>query len=580
MIGPRSATALIVLGILTIPSTLLRATAADEPATLVLRGGSIVTLDSTVPRAAAIAIRGDTIVAVGTDQSIAKWIGPGTRVIECRGRMVVPGFIEGHAHFLSLGDSKRKLDLSSAGSWDEIVQKVASAAKVAPKGTWIVGRGWHQGKWREPPLANVEGYPDTADLSREVPDHPVLLTHGTGHMALANEHAMRLAGITADSKSPRGGEILKSADGRPIGAFRETAASPLYRALDRSLKDRTPEQIKAEQLAEAHEAIQECLRFGVTTFHDAGTSLAEVDLFRELAEHGKLPVRLWVMLNEDNDVLEQNLARYRIVNGYDNHLTVRGIKRMIDGALGTHGAWLLEPYDDLPTSRGLNTSSMDSLKRTAELAIRFDFQLCVHAIGDRANREVLTVMEEAFRRHPERTDWRWRIEHAQHLHPADIPRFKSLGVIASMQGNHATSDGPFVVQRLGEWRARTGAYAWRSLIDAGAVVINGTDAPVETLNPLDSFYASVTRRLADGVEFYPEQCMNRMEALRTYTRNAAYAGFEESRKGTVTEGKLADLVILSHDLLTIPDSELRQARVDTTIIGGRIEYERPLTILP
>jgi predicted amidohydrolase YtcJ len=563
----------LVLAIEFVGSIVVPALGAEDPASIVVRGAKVTTVDDVVNNASAVAIRGDRIVAVGSDASMTAWTGPKTRVIDGKGRLVVPGFIEGHAHFTSLGESKLELDLSTAGSWDEIVQKVALRARTTTRGKWILGLGWHQGKWREPPNDNVEGYPDTADLSRAVPDHPVLLSHGSGHMVLANELAMKLAGITKESKPPSGGEILKAADGRPIGAFRETASGPLYRALERSLKDRTADAVRSEQLAAVRKAIEECLHFGVTTFHDAGTSLSEVDLFQELASKGELPIRLWVMLNEDNDVLESNMDRYRMVGAYDNHLTVRGIKRMIDGALGTHGAWLLEPYDDLPNSRGLNTSSLESLERTAELAVRHDYQLCVHAIGDRANREVLNVMEESLRKHPEKTDLRWRIEHAQHLHPADIPRFKKLGVIASMQGNHATSDGPFVVQRLGEWRARTGAYAWRSLLDAGATVINGTDAPVETLNPLDSFYASVTRRMANGVEFFPEQRMTRLEALRSCTRNAAYAGFEETIKGTIAVGKLADLVILSNDLL-VPDDELKAAKVDATIIGGKVLFER------
>jgi predicted amidohydrolase YtcJ len=548
--------------------------AAEIPASLVVRGAKVITMDPDLPAATAVAVRDDKIVAVGSDESIASWVGPQTRIVECRGRAVTPGFIEGHGHLLALGDAKLKLDLSLARNWDEIVQKVAAAATEKPRGTWIIGVGWHQGKWREPPKAHVEGYPDTAELSRVVPDHPVLLSHGTGHMVLANLRAMQLAGITADSVAPRGGEILKAADGRPIGAFRENASGPLYRALELSLKDRAPDEVRAEQLAAFRQAIDECLRFGVTTFHDAGTSLSEVDLFKGLAERGELPIRLWVMLNENNDVLTANLERYRIVGAYENHLTVRGIKRMIDGALGTHGAWLLEPYDDLPGSRGLNVLSLEALQRTVELAIRHDYQLCVHAIGDRANREVLTVMEDTFRSHPEKTAWRWRIEHAQHLHPADIPRFQRLAVIASMQGNHATSDGPFVVQRLGEWRARTGAYAWRSLLDAGAMVINGTDAPVETLNPLDSFYASVTRRMADGREFFPEQGMTRAEALRSYTRDASYAGFEEHLKGTIAVGKLADMVVLSHDILSVTEAELKLTRVDMTIVGGRVVFAR------
>jgi len=546
---------------------------AAEPATLVLRAGKVVTMDDARPTASAVAVRGDRIVAVGGDDDIARWIGEGTQVIDCRGRLVVPGFIEGHAHFTSLGESKLRLDVSTAASWDEVVGMVAAAAKTTAKGKWIVGRGWHQGKWREPPHAHVDGYPITDDLSRAVPDHPVLLTHGTGHMCLANARAMELAGVRRDSKPPAGGEILRDRDGRPIGVFREAAMHPLYRALDKSLAGRSPQEVRTELLAAVREAAAECLRFGVTTFHDAGSPLSEVDLFRELAADGKLPVRLWVMLNESNDVLAAKAAQYRTVGFGDNHLTVRGVKRLIDGALGTHGAWLLEPYDDLPTSRGLNTLAIESLRRTAELAIANDFQLCVHAIGDRANRETLDLMEAAFHTQPAKTDLRWRIEHAQHLDPADIPRFKRLGVIASMQANHATSDGPFVVARLGERRARAGAYAWRSLLDSGAIVINGTDAPVETLNPLDSFFAAVTRRMADGRAFFPEQAMTRVEALRSYTRDAAYAGFEEPLKGTITVGKLADLVVLSHDILTCPPNQLRAARVQYTIVGGKIAYE-------
>jgi predicted amidohydrolase YtcJ len=549
-------------------------TVLAEPATLVLRGGKVVTLDDDRPTASAVAVSGDRIVAVGNDVEISRRIGDGTRVIECAGRFVMPGFIEGHGHFVSLGESKLRLDLSTATSWEDIVAKVAAAAKTTPPGKWIVGRGWHQGKWKQPPTMNVDGYPITSDLSQAVPDHPVLLTHGTGHMVLANFKAMELAGITAESKAPRGGEILRDKAGKPIGVFRETAMEPLHRAHDRSLRGRSPQEVRDELLAAIREASAECLRYGVTTFHDAGAPLSEVDLFRKLAADGKLPVRLWVMLNESNDVLADRLAEYRTVGFGQNHLTVRAIKRMIDGALGTHGAWLLAPYDDLPASTGLNTSPIASIRRTADLALQHDYQLCVHAIGDLANRETLNLMEDAFRSQPDKKDRRWRIEHAQHLHPADIPRFKKLGVIASMQGNHATSDGPFVVQRLGERRASEGAYAWHSLLKAGAIVINGTDAPVETLNPLDSFYASVTRRLANGVDFFPEQRMTRDQAVRSYTRSAAFSGFEEQLKGSLTPGKLADIVVLSHNILTVPAETIRDTRVQYTIVGGQVKYER------
>jgi predicted amidohydrolase YtcJ len=281
------------------------------------------------------------------------------------------------------------------------------------------------------------------------------------------------------------------------------------------------------------------------------------------------------MIGEDNDALAANLERYRVVGMGNQHLTVRAIKRLIDGALGSHGAWLLEPYEDLPTSLGLNTLALDDLQRTAELAIAHDCQLCVHAIGDRANREVLDLYERTFRAHPDRCELRWRIEHAQHLAPADVPRFAQLGVIAAMQAVHATSDGPFVVTRLGQRRAQSGAYAWRSLLDSGAVIANGTDVPVEKVDPLAGFYAAVTRKMHNGLAFYPEQCMTREEALRSYTLDAAYAAFEEPIKGSLTPGKLADIVVLSQDILSIPAERVRDTQVLYTIIGGQIRYARP-----
>jgi predicted amidohydrolase YtcJ len=280
------------------------------------------------------------------------------------------------------------------------------------------------------------------------------------------------------------------------------------------------------------------------------------------------------MIGEVNEVLKRRLPQYRIVGLGDHHLTVRAIKRFIDGALGTHGAWMLEPYVDLPRSSGLNTLPLESLAETAELAMRHDFQLCVHAIGDRANRQTLDLFERTLQKHPEKRDLRWRIEHAQHLSPVDIPRFHRLGVIAAMQAVHATSDAPFVVTRLGERRSREGAYAWRSLLDAGAVIVNGTDAPVEEVDPIRSFYASVTRRLESGATFFPEQRMTRLEALRSYTASPAYAAFEESLKGSLTPGKLADIVVLSEDILSAPEEKVLQARVLYTIVGGKVLLDR------
>jgi predicted amidohydrolase YtcJ len=548
--------------------------ARAQPADIVLRGGKIVTMDATRPEAQAVAVRGERIAALGSDDEISKQIGPRTQVIELVGRLVVPGFIEGHGHFLSLGEQKLKLDVSDAATWEEVVARVAEAAKKTPPGKWIEGRGWHQGKWKVPPEPNVQGYPVVDALSRVSPDNPVVLTHGTGHMCLANAKAMELAGVTAGTKAPAGGEILRDESGKATGVFRETAMSLIYRVRDRALRERTAKEVRDEQLGAVRLATEECLKHGVTSFQDAGSSCEDVDLFKELADRGAMKVRLWVMLNDSNEQLEHKLADYRMVGYSHHHLTVRAIKRMADGALGTHGAWLLEPYDDLPGSTGLNVTPLETLRETARLAIEHDYQLCVHAIGDRANREVLNLMEEVLT-NPKRqrgSELRWRIEHVQHLHPDDIPRFAKLGVIASMQANHATSDGPFVVQRLGQRRAKEGAYAWRSLLDAKALVINGTDVPVEKIDPIACFFSSVTRKMASGATFFPEQAMTREEALRSYTASAAYAAFEEQDKGSITPGKLADLVVLSADLLKIPRDEIAKVRIEYTIVGGRIVH--------
>jgi predicted amidohydrolase YtcJ len=554
-------------------STTSNGFAADE-ADLVLRGGEIATLDAKQPAAQALAIRSERIIAVGTNAEISALIGPKTKTIELAGRFAMPGFIEGHGHFLSLGDSKRRLDLTKATTWEEIVSLVAAEAKQHPKGQWIVGRGWHQGKWSSAPSPNVQGYPTHDTLSRATPDHPVLLTHGTGHMTFANAKAMELAGISEKSAEISGGEILRDSAGKPTGAFRENASRPVHQARARSQASRTAEQRRADTLEEARLAAQECIQQGITSFQDAGSTTSDVDILRSLADAGQLPVRLWIMLDDSNDVLARRLAEYRTTGSSNGHISVRGIKRLVDGAIGTHGAWLLAPYDDLPGSTGNNTLSLSSLDQTAELAIKHNYQLCVHAIGDRANREVLDLFERLFVKHKVNgADLRWRIEHAQHIDPADIPRFKQLGVIASMQANHATSDGPFVVARLGERRAKLGSYAWRSLLDAGAVVINGTDVPVEPVNPLGSFHASVTRQMANGERFFPEQCMTRHEALSSYTRDAAFAAFEEREKGTLTPGKLADIVVLTHDLRTVHDDDIPKTRVAYTIVGGKVVYD-------
>ena len=313
----------------------------------------------------------------------------------------------------------------------------------------------------------------------------------------------------------------------------------------------------------------------MTSFHDAGSNFATIDRFRDMATAGELPIRLYVMVRrETNETMAERLADYRIIPEGNDFLAVRSIKRQIDGALGPHGALLLEPYIDLPDSTGLMLEPVDDIKGTCEIAIEQGFQVNTHAIGDRANRESLDIYEEVFAAHPDKTDLRWRIEHSQHLDVEDLPRFAELNVIAAMQGVHCTSDGPWVLKRLGPERAEAGAYMWRTLIDSGAVVTNGTDVPVEDIDPIASYYASVARVCFDGTIFYPGQAMTREEALASYTINNAYASFEEDLKGSLTPGKLADIVVLSQDILTVPDEEITNTRVDYTIVGGEIRYQR------
>ena len=412
----------------------------------------------------------------------------------------------------------------------------------------------------------MEGLPLHGALSRVSPENPVLLRHASGHATFANAKAMEMAAITRDTPNPPGGEIVKDARGNPIGAFRETAAG----LLDPARRDATPPDPRRR----AELAVDEVLSKGITSFQDAGSSLEAVDLFKSMVEERSLGVRLWVMLRISNERLAEELPNYRILGMGDNRLTVRAIKRGIDGALGSHGAWLLEPYADLPESEGLNTTPLEEIAETARLAIEHGFQLCVHAIGDRGNRETLDIFEEAFKANPDKTDLRWRVEHTQHLHPDDIPRFAQLGVIASMQAVHATSDGPWVPERLGDRRSEEGAYVWQKLLQSGAVVINGTDAPVEDVDPIASFYASVSRKLKDGSIFYPDQRMSRMEALRSYTLSAAYAAFEEDIKGSLLPGKLADITVLSKDIMTIPEDEIPSTQVLYTIVGGKVMYDR------
>jgi predicted amidohydrolase YtcJ len=545
--------------------SLLACSPAEEPADLVLVGGRIVTMDAENPEAEALAARGGELVAVGSEKAIGKFIGPDTEVIDLGGALAVPGLIDAHAHFLGVGRAKMQLDLRSVADFDEIVAIVEEAVTVVEAGQWILGRGWHQEKWSHTPEPSVSGLPYHDALSAVSPDNPVMLTHASGHATMVNGLALELAGIDDRTPDPPGGEIVRDARGRAIGVLRETAEDLVAAKLDREWDEATVRRMV--ELAGA-----QCLADGITSFQDAGSSFRQVELLERMAEAGELPIRLWVLLAEDNQALAKRLPGYRIHREGGAFLTVGGIKRWIDGALGSHGAWMLEPYSDLPESTGLNIVTPDELRESARLAVEHGLQLCSHAIGDRANRVALDVYEDALATVPDGRDRRWRVEHAQHLAPEDITRFGELGVIAAMQPIHCTSDGPWVALRLGEERAENGAYMWRSLLDSGAVIASGTDAPVEAVDPIASYHAAVTRKLPDGTFFFPGQVMTREEALRARTLDAAYAAFEEDIKGSLEVGKLADVTVLSKDILTVPDNEILDTRVLYTIVGGEVRY--------
>ncbi len=545
-------------------------------ADVVLRGGKVVSVDPDIGEAQALAVRGHEIAAVGTDAEIDALVGPDTRVIELDGRTAIPGFIEGHGHYMSLGRAQQILDLNDVANYGEIVEMVAAAVEEAGPGEWVFGRGWHQEKWDEVPEPNVDGVPLNDGLSAVSPDNPVYLGHASGHASFANDAALAAAGIDRNTPDPDGGTIVRGPDGEPTGLLRENAQDIVEAAIDEYQSRRSAEEVERNRREQVRLAAREALRNGVTSFHDAGSSFETIDFFRTLEQEGNLPVRLYVMVRrESNEEMAEKLPDYRMVAEGNDFLTVRSIKRQIDGALGSHGAWLLEPYADLEGNTGLVLEPVEEIERTAELAVEHGFQVNTHAIGTRANREVLDLYERVWGETGEAgEELRWRIEHAQHIHPDDIPRFGELGVLAAVQGVHATSDGPWIPTRLGEERSRITSYRWRDLIDSGAMLGNGTDVPVERIDPIASYYASVSRMMNTGEKFHPSQAMTRMEALESYTINNAYLAFEEELKGSLTPGKLADVTVLSQDILTVPEAEIPNTRIDYTIVGGEVAYER------
>ena len=557
-------------------ATLLTACGPDsKPADLVVTGGKIYTVNDNQPEVEAVAVVGDKIEFVGSDEDVKRFIGKNTQVIDLEGKIMIPGFIEGHGHFMGVGYNELNLDLMYVKSYEELIEKVKEAVDKAQPGQWILGRGWHQDKWDTKPEKMVKGFQTHQQLSEVSPNNPVFLRHASGHAAMANAKAMEVAGVNQLSKeiiqdiSQDGGEIIRDELGNPTGIFNERAMGLVSRFIP---DDEEGRDAQALQLA-----IQACYRNGITSFHDAGVSRENIELFKSFKKEGKLGIRLYAMLTGwDHELIHEWFKRGAEIDP-ENLLTIRSVKLNCDGALGSRGAWLLEPYTDRPDFYGMATYPMDTVLSISRLALKSGFQVCAHAIGDRANQEILNRYEAAITENPSVKDHRFRIEHAQHLHPNDIPRFGKLGVIPAMQAIHMSSDRPWAIDRLGEKRIKEGAYMWQSLLKSGAVIVNGTDAPVEPLNPIPSFYASVSRKTLKGEPeggYEPEEKMTRAQALRSYTLDAAYGAFEEKIKGSIEKGKLADFVVLTRDIMLDDEQDILQTEVSMTIFGGKVVYAK------
>jgi predicted amidohydrolase YtcJ len=539
--------------------------AAHAAAELLLRDGRIYTVSAAQPVVSAVAIEHGRIVALGAAAEAPDLRGAATQVIDLHGRAAIPGFKDSHAHLLELGLARLHVDLSNAADFDEVIARVQRAAAQQPAGSWIIGSGWHEGKWQRAPAVTVRGFPVHARLSAVTPDHPVVLHRADGHALIVNARAMALMHVTAATPAPAGGQILHEASGAPTGVFVDAAMDLI----------KPPEPSEAEKRRAWALAFAECLRFGITAADEPGLDFEDVALVKQLAAEQRIPLRLYVMLGGWRTLRRFERPEIGLDHGF---LTIRSVKLYADGALGSRGAALLAPYADDPGNSGQLITPLEELRQATAYAFTHGFQVNTHAIGDRGNRVMLDLYAATFAGDRSRRDLRWRIEHAQHLAASDIPRFAQLGVIASMQPIHATSDRPWAPQRLGMARITEGAYVWRKLLDSGAHLASGTDAPVESLDPVANFYAAVTRMDAHGEPpggFDPGQRLTRAEALRSYTLEGAYATFTERDNGSIEVGKNADLVVLSQDIMQVPEAQILQAHAVMTIVAGRIAWREP-----
>ncbi|MBD0372217.1 MAG: amidohydrolase [Pyrinomonadaceae bacterium] len=539
---------------------------SQPPADLILKNGVVYTVNDKQPRAEAIAIRADRIVFVGSDADVKKYEGKNTRVVDLQGKTVVPGMTDAHYHLLGVGQREVTLNLEGTTSLEDFLARVRERVGQAKPGAWVTGRGWIETFWKP------QAFPTRQDLDRIAPVNPLYLVRADGHGAVANSAALKIAGVTRETPNPFGGEILKDrATGEPTGMLIDAAKELVTRHI--------PAPTEADNENATVLGVERSIRLGWTQIQDAGGSYNDVARLKKLYTEGRIKLRIYKAVYGPGPDAERLLKEGMTVGAFNNRFTLRTIKIPFDGALGSRGAALLAPYSDAPNTSGFLTQKEDEVATMLESALRRGIQVETHAIGDRANRVILDLYEKAMNTVPpaERKirEPRWRVEHAQIVDPVDLPRFARLGIIPSMQPSHAIGDLFFAPSRLGLKRLE-GAYAWQSFLKSGAIIAGGSDAPVERGEPMIEFYAAVARRSLKGESgegWHPEQAVTREQALKMFTLWPAFAAFEEKMKGSIEVGKLADLTILSADIMKIPAPEILQTRCVMTVINGEIVYD-------
>ena len=535
-------------------------TPSSSSADTIYINGHVVTMDTKNPEVEAFAVSQGKILSIGTSGEIASAY-PEADVVDLERKTVMPGIIESHGHLLSLGQSFLELNVEGIEAPLQVILKVKEKVEDTPAGEWITGWGWDDGAW-------AKNYPTNEELSAISPENPVCLRGLHGFACWANAKALSIAEINKDTQNPENGEILKNPiTGRPTGILTNEAQDLLTRHI--------PPMTVGQMEKALRLAIKECVKYGLTTIHEARTTTNMMEALRSLKDKGELQSRIYVMLDWTEEDLIETYYQSGPVIDPENLLTIRCIKIFVDGALGSRGAAMLEPYSDAPGEKGLIVTPEDDVCRLTSRALKSGLQVAIHAIGDHANHITLSAFQRALDENPEVKDHRLRLEHAQVVALEDIPKFAPLGVVLSMQPPHATSDMPWAETRVGPERIK-GAYAWRSFLDSGVHMTLNSDFPGETLDPFFGMYAAMTRQTAEGEPeggWYPEQCLFRDEVLRAYTVEAAYSGFEENLKGRISPGMLADFIVLSSDVLNIPVQEFLDVKVEQTYLGGELIYE-------